>query len=107
MNDGLFTQQGKHKTHRMHENSHAAWREHNPSKREQAIIDYIRIRRPMTDRQIKEGMGFEEMNQVRPAITAMHDAGRMFEYGSTTCPKTGRTVRVNGLRGVHDIGSYT
>jgi glutathionyl-hydroquinone reductase len=37
----------------------------------------------------------------------MHDAGRMYEYGSITCPKTGRTVRVNGLRGVHDIGSYT
>lgn len=106
MNDGLFAQ-GKHKTHRMHENSLRSWRELDHETREYAVCDALRRFGPMTDRQVCTKLGSADMNFCRPAITNLRDQGVIYEHSRTKCETTGRTVRVNGLRGVHDIGSYT
>ena len=98
----LFTQKHKHPTHRMHANSKAAWRELKPSKRAQAILDFASKHKPMTDRQLRDAMGFDDLNQVRPRVTELHDQGLMFEYATVKCSTTKRPVRVNGVRGVHE-----
>lgn len=105
MNDGLFTQ-GKHKTHRMHENSLRSWRQMELSQRLRQICELLALRGPLTDRQIQEALGFEEKNSVSPCITALKKRQVIVEMGKTHCEKYNRTVRVNGLRGVHDVGSY-
>lgn len=97
----------KHAAHRMHANSLAGWDAYDPSPREKAIVEYLSKRQPMTDREIRDGMGFNDLNQVRPRITEMHDKGVMFEYGIVECPVTGRAVRVSGVRGVHWVTAPT
>ena len=47
-----------------------------------------------TDRQIKIFLGYQEMNAVRPRITELIKAGRLYESGSMKCRYTGKTVRV-------------
>ena len=106
MNDGLFTK-GKHKTHTMHENSLRSWRELELGDRHRKICELLSIKGPLTDRQIQEELGFEEKNSVSPCITTLKKKEVIVEVGKTHCKKYNRTVRVNGLRGVHDIGSYT
>jgi hypothetical protein len=70
------------------------------SKRAKLILSWMlvkdkeRINTIHTDREIKEGMNFSEMNMVRPRITEMIKAGILIEYGSTTCQTTGKTVRL-------------
>ena len=48
----------------------------------------------MTDRQVKNILGLEDMNSVRPRITEMVKKGVLTEESSTKCPVTGKTVRV-------------
>lgn len=97
----LFTH-NKHPTHRMHANSKAAWKTIKTSKRAQAILDFASKHPPMTDRQLRNAMGFDDLNQVRPRVTELHDLGEMFEYATVKCSATKRPVRVNGVRGVHE-----
>lgn len=59
---------------------------------------FKRENRPMTDRQVKDLLGFDEMNAVRPRISEMsknHDGrpGRLEECGQVKDYKTGKTVR--------------
>lgn len=98
----LFTQKHKHPTHKMHANSKAAWKTIKTSKRAQQILDFASQHQPMTDRQLRNAMGFDDLNQVRPRVTELHDLGKMFEYATVKCSTTGKTVRVNGVRGVHE-----
>jgi hypothetical protein len=84
----------------VHANSIAAYREEEPnlSRRAIAVLGWVRIFGPHTDREIMEGMGFTEPNAVRPRITELIDAGKLMEVGSIRCPVTGKTVRRVDIR---------
>ncbi len=48
---------------------------------------------PYTDRQIAAGMGFPDMNCVRPRITELVEQQLVRAVDSVRCPVTGKTVR--------------
>ncbi len=59
---------------------------------------FKRESRPLTDRQVKDALGFDEMNAVRPRITEMSkkrdgQPGLLEECGQAKDHKTGKTVR--------------
>ncbi len=59
---------------------------------------FKRVNRPLTDRQVKDALGFDEMNAVRPRITEMSKEcdgrpGLLEECGQTRDYKSGKTVR--------------
>ncbi len=63
---------------------------------------FERENRPMTDREVKDLLGFDEMNAVRPRISEMcklidGQPGRLQECGEVKCPKTGKTVRLTRI----------
>lgn len=84
----------------VHDNSIQTYREEEGklSRRGLAILGWLRIHGPHTDRDVMEGMGFREPNSVRPRITELIDAGELEEVGNTRCPVTGKTVRLVGLK---------
>jgi dihydrodipicolinate synthase/N-acetylneuraminate lyase len=85
-----------HLTHRMHENSVEAYHaeEAKLSKRATAVLDWITVHGPHTDREVMQGMGFAEPNAVRPRLTELVDAGKLIEVCTRKCPVTGKRVRV-------------
>lgn len=65
------------------------------SRRQAAILRWLLANpRPWTDRQIAAGMGYPDMNAVRPRITELIDQGILREAGSITCQVTGKRVRL-------------
>jgi hypothetical protein len=87
--------------HIMHINSLNTYQEEMArlSKRAKMILSWLLTKHaqdlmPLTDREIKDGMRFTEMNMVRPRITEMIKKGLLIECGSTTCRTTGKTVRL-------------
>lgn len=89
-----------HASHRMHDNSVAAYRaeESRLSKRAEAVLAWIERHGPHTDREVMVGMGFAEPNAVRPRITELIEANKLMEVGSIRCPVTGKTVRRVDIR---------
>ena len=89
-----------HATHRMHDNSVGAYRaeEFKLSKRAQAIYDWVLVHGPHTDREIMQGMGFPDMNNVRPRITELIELRKFMEVGNVTCRVTGKPVRRVDIR---------
>lgn len=85
----------KHAEHRMHENSVQAFHAEEPklSTRAAAILDWISEHGPHTDREVMEGMGFTDMNSVRPRITELIDLNKLMEVGKLQCPVTNHRVR--------------
>ncbi len=83
----------------IHQNSIAAYHNELPrlSKRAQKIIAWIELHPRVTDREVKEGMGFSDMNCVRPRITEAIDMGALVEVGETVCPYTRKKVRLVDL----------
>lgn len=82
--------------HEVHPNSLAAYHGSGPalSRRAQTVLDWLRAHGPATDRQAARGLGFGDMNAVRPRITELVDLGLLRETGSRRCEVTGKTVRV-------------
>ncbi len=82
----------------IHENSVAAYNQELPklSRRAMLVCAWIELNGPSTDRQVMRGMGFTDMNSVRPRITELVEAGLLFEVRSTICPETRKRVRVVG-----------
>lgn len=80
----------------VHQNSIEAYHSSGPliSRRARMVLDWVRANGSATDRQVMDGLGFREPNQVRPRITELVDAGELREVGSTSCPVTGKTVRL-------------
>jgi predicted HTH transcriptional regulator len=78
-----------------HPNSVSAYRAEEPklSKRAEAIYAWILEHGPHTDREVMKGMGFPDMNNVRPRITELLEAHRLMEVGSVLCSTTNKTVR--------------
>lgn len=80
----------------VHENSTTAYafEADRMNAREQAIYDMLmRCREKLTDREIKTRLGYEEMNHVRPRITALLDRDWLIEAQPTLCRITRKTVR--------------
>ena len=78
----------------MHKNSIVAHRTNRYGDRHRAILAaYQRSDTPLTDRQVKEVLGYDEMNAVRPRINELIDCGALIEMSSSRCPVTGKTVR--------------
>ena len=59
-------------------------------------LEHLRI---ATDREIKNWLGFDEMNAVRPRITEMIKDGALVECESVKCQTMGRKVRRVKLAG--------
>lgn len=89
-----------HATHRMHDNSIATYREEESklSARAGAILAWLYVHGPHTDRGVMEGMGFTEPNQVRPRITELIESGKLMEVCTVICPKTRKPVRKVDIR---------
>ncbi len=91
-----------HASHSMHDNSLAAYRAEEPklSTRAQAIYAWLVAHGPATDRQIMEGMGFRDMNAVRPRVTELLELphAKLMEVGDVRCQTTGKTVRRVDIR---------
>lgn len=81
----------------MHSNSLAAHRANRYTDRHKAIIRDILDHGPGTDRKIKERLGLDDMNQVRPRISELIEMGVLEETGEAVCNVTGKTVRVVGF----------
>ena len=80
----------------VHENSVQAYLEELPrlSQRAEAIMVYIRgYGKPLTDRQIMQGMRFADMNCVRPRVTELVKRGLLYEVDSIKCDVTNKQVR--------------
>lgn len=83
----------------IHEHSRAAYHAELPrlSRRAAAIIAWLEIHPRKTDREVMLGMGFTDMNSVRPRITEAIDMHKLVEVGEKRCPVTGKTVRIVDL----------
>lgn len=79
----------------IHTNSIAAYRSESPklSKRAEAVLEWITEHGPHTDREVMQGMGFPDMNNVRPRITELVKLGKLMEVGDVVCPLTRKSVR--------------
>jgi hypothetical protein len=80
----------------IHQNSIKAYRELSKSERCQAIFRVYDVhQRPLTDRQVKDYLGFSEMNAVRPRISEMIQQGVLVEcINKEKDHVTGKTVRL-------------
>ena len=80
----------------MHENSLAAHEEEEATlgQRAMAIHDWLLRHGPATDRAVRQGMSFLDMNCVRPRITELIASGYAVEVGQIPCTVTGKRVRV-------------
>ena len=83
----------------IHEHSIEAYHSEQPrlSRRALRILDWIELHPKVTDREVMVGLGFTDMNSVRPRITEAVEAGALVEVGEKRCPVTGKTVRVVDL----------
>ena len=83
----------------VHEHSRQAYHAELPrlSRRASAIVAWLAANPRVTDRDVMQGMGFTDMNAVRPRITDLIDTGEVVEVGSKVCPVTRKTVRIVDL----------
>lgn len=57
------------------------------------VLAWLEAHSPATDRQIMLGLGYSDMNAVRPRITELLDAGRVREVARVRDEVTGMMVR--------------
>lgn len=83
----------------IHENSVQAYHEEEAklSRRARQIVDWLELHPGKTDREIMLGLGYSDMNAVRPRVTELIDAGAVVEVASKRCQLTGKTVRIVDL----------
>lgn len=86
----------RHAGHRRHENSLRCHRTQATGFGQRAlqIRFWLTKHGPTTDRRIMEGLGFADMNTVRPRVTELLDLGLLEAVGSTNDHRTGKTVRL-------------
>lgn len=83
----------------IHQHSRLAYHAELPrlSRRAAAIIAWLELHPCKTDREVMLGMGFTDMNSVRPRITEAIDRGALIDVAEKRCPVTGKTVRIVDL----------
>lgn len=79
-----------------HPNSVASLRKVDRETRHRQILDALYMG-AMTDRQIMRYLGLRDLNEVRPRITELKQAGRIREGESVVCRESGRRVRTTML----------
>lgn len=62
--------------------------------RKRKVFNYLAMYGAQTDRQVMDGLGYSDMNNVRPRITELMADNLADEVGHTKCPVTQRQVRV-------------
>jgi len=80
----------------IHSNSIESYHDIKPElsgRRRDVYITLYKNSSKLTDREVKDLMGFPDMNSVRPRITELVNSGYVKEVGATKCPVTGKTVR--------------
>ena len=82
----------------IHNNSRLSHAEHEAEGKgrtyRQKIVNLLKIvKQPMTDRQIINDLHVTDVNNIRPEITRLKQAGVIQESGKIKCPVTGKTVR--------------
>jgi hypothetical protein len=65
--------------------------------RRAAILRDIEDNGPATPRQIRDRLGFQDMNAVQPRITELIAAGEIVEMDGAVSPETGARMRVVGF----------
>ena len=79
----------------IHRNSLSAYASLKRVDRYEAILKaYESIKSPLTDRDVKEILGFPDMNNVRPRISELIDKGKIIEVGSELDLVTNTRVRL-------------
>lgn len=79
----------------IHENSVRSYHEVEKAKRHEEILATYRWwGKPLTDRQVKDLMHFDDLNLCRPRITELIAMRRLKECGNVKDSKTHRTVRL-------------
>lgn len=88
-----------HLAHNMHPNSLLAYEleKRNLTKRKAEVFSYIYAHQKVTDRQVMQGLGYTDMNAVRPRITELINQGHLLEDDSIICPVTKKSVRTVSL----------
>lgn len=83
----------------IHQHSIEAYHSERPrsSRRLEQIISWLEMHPKATDREIMDGLGFSDMNSVRPRVTEAIHGLRIVEVGEKRCPVTGKTVRIVDL----------
>jgi hypothetical protein len=83
-----------HRVHRIARNSSDSVAQLDTQARDNAVLAVFAASNvPLTDRQVCERLGQEDLNYARPSITNLLDEGRLVEHASVTCPTTRRRVR--------------
>ena len=80
----------------VHDNSVAAYHSLDLAPRLSAVLNvYLGSLCPLTDREVKEVLGFDECNAVRPRCTKLIELGLLEEVGNKQRDHvTGKKVRV-------------
>jgi hypothetical protein len=83
----------------IHAHSIEAYHSEQPrlSRRALAILAWLAEHGAATDREIVNGMGFSDMNCVRPRVTEAIESGALVEVGEKRCSMTGKNVRIVDL----------
>lgn len=91
----------------IHDNSTKSYRENESSGKGETyrkkIVDLLtKANEPMTDRQIINTLEVQDVNNIRPEITRLKQAGVLIEAGKKKCPITGKTVRTVRIKKFSD-----
>jgi len=80
---------------KIHNNSKKSFKDINDlSERQTAILKLLMDQiHPLTDREIKQKLGFYDMNQVRPRITELIKKDLIMEVDSVICKVSNKSVR--------------
>ena len=84
----------------IHQNSREAFHQEKPrfpNRKEQIMEIFLPSGAILSDRQVKDILGYSDMNAVRPRITELCKEGRLEEVGAKVDPVTNKKVRCVGL----------
>lgn len=89
-----------HASHHMHSNSLESYYsiKYKLTGRRAKIFKFILLRGKCTDRQVMTGLGFQDMNSVRPRISELVEAGALVEVATVIDQTTKKPVRVVDVR---------
>ena len=92
----LPLRQSRHRTHQMRGPSMEARHAFRGdiAKRQFEVLAWLKEKGPATARKVMEGMGYKELNTVRPRLTELRKAGLVFEQSKTPDHVTGINVFV-------------
>ena len=76
------------------------------SKHMQVYLVYRQNTKPLTDRQVKEKLGLDDMNEVRPRISELLKENILTEFKNVKDEKTGKTVRTVSLNPFYENKNY-